>query len=347
MAKDQLSTIKAAAVELASILSDDENLPEWVQSKITKAMDYIDTARDYMLSQKDQQVNEISDKTVQNYKDKAWDEFARGNDKRGAGIGRALDKQRGAFGHVKTTKQPKELDEKAVSKKQQKFMGMVHAAQKGEKPASKEVAKVAKGMGKKDAEDFAATKHKGLPEKVKAKKVKEEDNTVGDKSSESKPGKSTGDMMFGQGVYETLNSKVESLITEGMNISINMSKDSDGNPNESITVSAEGTDATTLKELLRNAGMNIDGMNDESECGVELEEADVTVDENNPDWPTNQETSDDPFQYSGGLNKPKSTGQTTVDRGIPSLDPRRQVAMEESGTIERSLFDLYKAIENK
>jgi hypothetical protein len=49
------------------------------------------------------QVNEISDKTVQNYKDKAWDEFARGNDKRGAGIGRALDKQRGAFGHVKTT----------------------------------------------------------------------------------------------------------------------------------------------------------------------------------------------------------------------------------------------------
>ena len=57
------------------------------------------------------------------------------------------------------------LSEKAVSKAQQRFMGMVHAAQKGEKPASKEVAKVAKGMGKKDAEDFAATKHKGLPEK--------------------------------------------------------------------------------------------------------------------------------------------------------------------------------------
>ena len=57
------------------------------------------------------------------------------------------------------------LSEKAVSKKQQKFMGMVHAAQKGEKPASKEVAKVAKGMGKKDAKDFASTKHKGLPEK--------------------------------------------------------------------------------------------------------------------------------------------------------------------------------------
>jgi len=55
----------------------------------------------------------------------------------------------------------------AKSKAQQKFMGMVHAAKKGEKPASKEVAKAAKGMTKKAAKDFAGTKHKGLPEKVK------------------------------------------------------------------------------------------------------------------------------------------------------------------------------------
>ena len=64
----------------------------------------------------------------------------------------------------------RELTEKAVSKSQQKLMGMVHAAQKGEKPASKEVAKISKGMGKKDAEDFASTKHKGLPEKKKTVK---------------------------------------------------------------------------------------------------------------------------------------------------------------------------------
>ena len=59
------------------------------------------------------------------------------------------------------------ISEKAVSKKQQKFMGMVHAAQKGEKAASPEVAKVAKTMKKKDVTDFAKTKHKGLPTKVK------------------------------------------------------------------------------------------------------------------------------------------------------------------------------------
>jgi Protein of unknwon function (DUF3008) len=59
-----------------------------------------------------------------------------------------------------------QVTEKAVSQAQQKFMGMVHAAQKGAKPASPEVAKVAKSMGKKDAKDFASTKHKGLPQHV-------------------------------------------------------------------------------------------------------------------------------------------------------------------------------------
>ena len=55
----------------------------------------------------------------------------------------------------------------AKSKSQQRFMGMIHAAHEGEKPASKEVAKAAKGIDKEDAKDFAETKHKGLPEKVK------------------------------------------------------------------------------------------------------------------------------------------------------------------------------------
>jgi hypothetical protein len=59
-----------------------------------------------------------------------------------------------------------QVNEKAVSQAQQKFMGMVHAAQKGSKAASPEVAKVAKSMGKKDAKDFASTKHKGLPQHV-------------------------------------------------------------------------------------------------------------------------------------------------------------------------------------
>ena len=73
----------------------------------------------------------------------------------------------------------------AQSKQQQKFMGMVHALQKGDmdpKDASPEVKKVAQSMKKKDAKDFASTSHKGLPRKVKQEilnKLKEYANKMG------------------------------------------------------------------------------------------------------------------------------------------------------------------------
>ena len=62
-----------------------------------------------------------------------------------------------------------ELEEKAVSKKQQKFMGMVHALKKGDiskSDVSKEVEDAAESMTGKEAKKFASTKHKGLPTKV-------------------------------------------------------------------------------------------------------------------------------------------------------------------------------------
>jgi hypothetical protein len=62
----------------------------------------------------------------------------------------------------------------AVSKAQQRFMGMVHAAQKGDmENPSPEVSKAADSMSDKDAKDFASTKHKGLPDHVKEFILKE------------------------------------------------------------------------------------------------------------------------------------------------------------------------------
>jgi hypothetical protein len=63
----------------------------------------------------------------------------------------------------------------AKSKAQQRFMGMVHAAQKGEldKPSS-EVEKAADSMSDADAKDYASTKHKGLPNHVKKENMEKE-----------------------------------------------------------------------------------------------------------------------------------------------------------------------------
>ena len=63
----------------------------------------------------------------------------------------------------------------AKSKAQQRFMGMVHAYKKGElkgSEVSKDVKDAAKGMKKKTTKDYAKTKHKGLPNKVKKEALK-------------------------------------------------------------------------------------------------------------------------------------------------------------------------------
>ena len=63
----------------------------------------------------------------------------------------------------------------AKSKAQQRFMGMVHAAQKGELDnPSAEVEKAADSMSDADAKDYASTKHKGLPNHVKKENMEKE-----------------------------------------------------------------------------------------------------------------------------------------------------------------------------
>jgi hypothetical protein len=294
------------------------------------------------------------------------------------------------------------IQEKAVSKKQQKFMGMVHSAQKGEKPASKEVAKVAKGMKKKDAEDFASTKHKGLPEKVKSKKTEEgkgdgnlannakpydkvtqgdvvagrlgkdeeggkkkvkkeekvdETTTSGSVATASEaPKSSKGGMKFGGGIYDSWNRQYETLLAENVNVNTTATKNDDGQDHESITVTVDGDDVSRFKELLQSMGVT-QNHNHGSEthsaepCGTcggvpcqcdELAEADAPVSQNEPDYPTNQEESDDALQYSGGLDGPKSTGQTTIP--VVASQENRLHTMEESTD---SFLSLYKAFKTK
>ena len=148
-------------------------------------------------------------------------------------------------------------------------------------------------------------------------------------------------MSFGKGVYEGINSQVERMITEGMNVSVNMTQGEDGQPHKSITVSAEGEEAENLAQLLRLAGMHQQPEESCPTCGSAPCGCDENVAENAPDWPTNPESSPNAMQYSGGLNGPKSTGQTT----IPVIAGQRQrtSTMEENVTIERSLFKLFNA----
>ena len=53
MARTQLQTTLRNCKDMIEMLKDDDNMPEWVQSKITLAQDYITTVRDYLQSKEE------------------------------------------------------------------------------------------------------------------------------------------------------------------------------------------------------------------------------------------------------------------------------------------------------
>jgi hypothetical protein len=85
MAKSDLRSIIDNAQRLHDMIDDADNLPEWVQSKITLAEDYISTVANYLTSEMKEeveQIDELSNDTLASYKKKAG-ESASEADKKG------------------------------------------------------------------------------------------------------------------------------------------------------------------------------------------------------------------------------------------------------------------------
>ena len=115
MAKVQLQTLCRNSKDLIDMLSDDENMPEWVQSKITLAQDYITTVRDYLQSK--QELGESLDETA------AWQRKA-GKDPKGGlnrkGIASYRRENPGSKLSMAVTTKPSKLDPDSKSAKRRK-----------------------------------------------------------------------------------------------------------------------------------------------------------------------------------------------------------------------------------
>jgi hypothetical protein len=61
MAMSQLRTIIRNSEEMMKVLDKETDLPEWVQSKITLATDYLQTANDYLMSELEEEVEQIDE----------------------------------------------------------------------------------------------------------------------------------------------------------------------------------------------------------------------------------------------------------------------------------------------
>jgi len=204
--------------------------------------------------------------------------------------------------------------------------------------------------------------------KDKKEEKVDETTTSGSVATATTSGKSSkGGINYGGSIYDSWNRQFETLLAESVNVSQEATKMEDGNEEEAITINVTGDDVARFKEVLASMGLGqqaapgIEIAHDDS-CGTcggtpcqcdeqlanangatmtgELDEADVTVSQNEPDYPSNEEESDDALQYSGGLNGPKSTGQTTIP--VVASQEDRLHTMEESVDSFLSLYQSFK-----
>ena len=263
------------------------------------------------------------------------------------------------------TKGKKEVDEESTDKEDQK-------AEKAGKKVAKDIEYDEKHKGKDDNKAEKAGKKVTKDIEYDDKKDKEEKvdetTTSGSVATATTSGKSSkGGINYGGSIYDSWNRQFETLLSESVNVSQEATKMEDGNEEEAITINVTGDDVARFKEVLASMGLGqqaapgIEVAHDDS-CGTcggtpcqcdeqlanangatmtgELDEADVTVSQNEPDYPSNEEESDDALQYSGGLNGPKSTGQTTIP--VVASQEDRLHTMEESVDSFLSLYQAFK-----
>ena len=337
MAKDQLHTIVRHARELERALGAGDNLPEWVQEKMGQIKGMMTSVTDYMLSQKERHGEESS------------------------GIRPVAEKS-------KSQSQARMMAGAAHNPKFAKKVGVAPKVAKEFNKADKgkDISKLPNKVKKTDEDskpdfldmDKDGNKKEPMKKAVADKKEKKvaETTTSGSVATATDTKKSSGGMQFGKGVYEgaiseSYDKKLSSVLNEGMNVTVTMNNRPDGGPNKTINVTADGDDAEKLAEILKLAGLGGQSSGcsscGQAPCGCDtVDEAygDTTATKNSPDWPTDKETTDsnDPYlrRLSGGLNGPKSTGQTTIP--VLASQVKRQDSMEESVALERSLFNTWK-----
>jgi hypothetical protein len=168
MAKSDLRSIMANAKRVHDMLEDSSNLPEWVQSKITLAEDYISTVANYMtseMSEEVEQIDEISKQTLGSYVNKATssisDKSAEAQHKRTKAavdyddnIRRGMSKK-GADTHLNRGYDSAKPD---INKVKSRMQGVQKAISRLTK---EEVEQVEEGMMKSMATDAEETKRLG------------------------------------------------------------------------------------------------------------------------------------------------------------------------------------------
>lgn len=326
MAKDSIKTVVRHAQALEKILGDNDNLPEWVQSKLAKIESMMSAVDDYMQNQQDDGSDEME----------MDEESTSKRDNRAERAGKKVAKDI-------------EYDEKKKDG--------IHGKRRGSEDSKAEKA------GKKVTKDIEYDEKKDKKKKEVDETTTSGSVATGaaPKSSGTSFGKGIYDSLNRQlenMISESMNINMSMNNDEhgGPRKSLTVTATDDdavmlagllkmagmGHGDEHIhAMTGDDSDMDALHNIDHMHGdepceecgqatceCDSMGMMDETHmhgdicpacgknpcCCDSIEEAygDTDASENEPDWPTDEEGTDDAMMYSGGLNGPKSTGQTTV-----------------------------------
>ena len=313
MAKDSIKTVVRHAQALEKILGDNDNLPEWVQSKLAKIESMMTAVDDYMQNQEDDEEMAMGEEKTE----ESGLHWLRGDHKNPETAGKKVTKDI-------------EYDEKKTD-------GIQSFAQRLRSEDDR-----AERAGKKVTKDIEYDDKKDKP-----KKVKEQGGTdTPTASSGFSYGKGIYDSMNRElegmiSESKNISMSMNTDATGGPSRSVTVTATDDdamklgellknaglggdydmGGQTPGTEIEVHG--AEDVADKIRQAIDGDHGHDDgevcdacgQADCGCEtVDEAygDDVVDQNSPDYPTNTETAQDSFEYSGGLNGPKSTGQTTI-----------------------------------
>jgi hypothetical protein len=338
MAKDSIKTVVRHAQALEKILGDDDNLPEWVQSKLAKIENMMTAVDDYMQNQKsgDMPMDEESTNKRDSRAERAGRKVAKDieyDEKKKDGIHgqrRGSEDSRAERAGKKVTKDI-EYDEKKNKKKKDvdettssgsvatgtapKSSGGVNYGGSIYDSLNRQLENmISEGMninmsmnnddhgGPRQSLTVTATDDDAV---MLAGLLKMAGMGSGDEEACSSCGSSPcgcDDQMMDEDRWGAEQSpKLPNDMTVTAPGGVDVSKDGSNwvykskEPGGRVTVTIP---AKAANKMLPN---------------TEMDEAygDTDASENDPDYPTDEVGTDDAMMYSGGLNGPKSTGQTT------------------------------------
>ena len=303
MAKDSIKTVVRHAQALEKILGDNDNLPEWVQSKLAKIEGMMTAVDDYMQNQE-------------------------GNDEMAMGEESTRKRDSHAEKAGKKVTKDIEYDEKKKDG--------IHGKKRGSEDAKAEKA------GKKVAKDIEYDDKKDKKED-KPKKVKEQGGAeTPTASSGFSYGKGIYDSMnreLEKMIAESMSVNMSDSTEGGKSLTITAT-DEDALKLAGLLKNAGLGGGEGMGQEMGHGDEHGEescpscGMND---CGCgDIDEA---LAENNPDWPTDTVTGgeNDPHlrMNSGGVDGPKSTGQSQVP--VLASQEDRQHTYEEDEALRRMM----------